>query len=135
MQHVSYMYVRLSHFLPYLRMGYCIARIRISCTFVPNVLTTEKSNIHGQYCPATEYDFHRSVALGGAFLAPYLPPIDARFSVQGFHLQVGSTLLFGKSTVNKMIHHKQHRSNWFVSSASFVTDHAYMHQNGWGPYS
>jgi len=39
------MYVRLSHFLPYLRMGYCIARIRISCTFVPNVLTTEKSNI------------------------------------------------------------------------------------------
>ena len=44
MQHVSYMYVRLSHFLPYLRMGYCIARIRISCTFVPNVLTTEKSN-------------------------------------------------------------------------------------------
>jgi len=44
MQHVPYMYVRLPHFLPYLRMGYCIARIRISCTFVPNVLTTEKSN-------------------------------------------------------------------------------------------
>jgi len=32
------------HFFPYLRMGYCITRIRISCTFVPNVLTTEKSN-------------------------------------------------------------------------------------------